>query len=126
MGRSIDLSKPLSEEDRAFLASRARTAEIVTNDRQFAHLSEEDREEAISTHDEEDAKEKADQAAWEQALQDADENSFPEHLVEKVAPLSVNQLKTALKKRGQPTTGDKEELQLRLVTFLEQAEKDKG
>lgn len=35
MSKSIDLNKPLSDEDRAYLASRARHHEIIVNDRMF-------------------------------------------------------------------------------------------
>ena len=36
MGRAVDFSKPLSDEDREYLESRGRGSEILANDRQFA------------------------------------------------------------------------------------------
>ena len=35
MSRNVDLNKPLSDEDREYLASRSRHHEIIVNDRMF-------------------------------------------------------------------------------------------
>jgi len=123
MGRYIDLNKPLSDEDRAYLESRSRHGEIAANDRRFGHLDEEERETVTTQVDEDNEHDEQEAEAIAAAIQQEEEESFPDHLIEKVAPLSTQQLRSALEKRGQDTSGDKRELQVRLLQYLEEKEK---
>lgn len=124
MGRYIDPNVPLTDEDREFLAARSRHGEIVANDRQFGDMDDGARANATSTAQADADRDASDQAEWEQAEED-DETEFDDDLIAKVGPLKVAELRAALKKRGQESGGDKEELQERLLNFL-QDERDKA
>ena len=89
MSRQVDLSKPLSDEDRAYLESRGRRWQILNNDRMFANREGSDA--APQRRSEEDE--------W------ADE----------VRELTVDELKTELAARELSTSGNKAELQKRLI-----------
>lgn len=125
MGRYVDLDKPLSDEDRAYLVDRRREDEIKINDARFGDLSKKERKAASDQHDEDVAEEAAEQEALEAAGAQDEEESYPEHIVEKIAPLNLTQLRQAAKKRGLETTGSKEELRIRLCDYLEAQEKKK-
>ena len=125
MGRFVDLSKPLSDEDREYLIERRREDEIRFNDAEFGDLKDKDKKAVSEQHDSDVKEDKAEQEAYEKALAEADEEGYPEHLVEKVEPLTVAQLRAALKKRDLETSGDKEELRIRLIEFLEEKDKEK-
>lgn len=118
MGRSIDLTKPLSEEDRAFLLARSRKGEVAVNDRQFGHLSEEDRAEVSDQHDADEKADADEQKLIEQQIEE-EESGFDEDIELEVAPLKMTELRARLAKEGQPSDGDKGELQLRLLNFLQ-------
>lgn len=125
----MDLSKPLSDEDREYLIERRREDEIRLNDAEFGNLDDSEKDEVSKQHDRDVADEEAEkkeQADAEAALAEADEEGYPEHLVEKVEPLTVAQLRAALKKRDLDTSGDKEELRIRLIEFLEEKDKEKS
>ena len=126
MGRFVDLSRPITEDERAYLLSRSREGEVMVNDRQFGNLDESEKlnrqAQAVADHEEEEADRKAFQAAVDQA----DAESFPAHIVDKVEPLTLAQLRTALEKRKQSTEGERPELQVRLAEFLEAAEARKN
>lgn len=126
MGRKIDLTRPLSAEDRAYLMERSREGDVAVNERQFGSLSEAEQDEERSEHD---ANEEADQKAqedFEAAIKQQEEESYPEHLVAKVEPLTLNQLKAALKKRKLDATGDLDALRVRLIEFLEEQDEKKA
>lgn len=122
MGRFIDPNKPLTDEDRQYLNERSRNDEVIVNDRQFGHLNEDDKQ---GERDEYDASEKVEQEErkrFQDAMDDENANSYPWELVDKVDPLTENQLKVALKKRNLEVGGTKSEMQVRLVVFLEEQE----
>lgn len=125
MGRFIDLSRPITDDERAYLLSRSREGEVTVNDRQFGHLEEGAKKSAqIQAQDDADFEEE-ERRAFEDAVNASEEDSFPSWIVDKVEPLTVAQLRTALAKRGQDTEGEKLELQTRLAEFLEEAAKKK-
>lgn len=126
MGRFVDLSKPLSAEDREYLLARSREGEVEVNDRQFGDLSKAQKAKETKEADEAAAEEAARLEAEKKAEEEFEANAYPEHLVAKVEPLTVVQLRAALKKRGQETSGDKDELRLRLIDYLEEQEKAKA
>lgn len=123
MGRFVDLDKPLSDDDREYLISRRREDEVRINDARFKSLSEEEKQEATRQQDQDAAEERAEQEALEQAIAHQEEDAYPEHIVEKIAPLNLTQLRQAAKKRGLETTGSKEELRIRLCDYFEAKEK---
>lgn len=125
MGRFIDLDKPLSDDDRAYLIERRREAEVVVNDRRFGDLTKKAKAEEAKRVDQDRAAQEAEDAALDEAIAAEEEDSYPPHLVDKVFPLTVTQLRTALKKRNLDATGNKEDLQIRLIEYLEEQEKAK-
>lgn len=122
MGRYIDLNKPLNDEDRAFLLARSREGDVDVNDRQFGHLSDEDRAKRVSQAEADADRDASDEREAEQEEID-NLPPFDEDLIDKVAPLKVAELRAHLEKRGLDAKGDKETLQDRLLVFL-QGERD--
>lgn len=113
MGKRIDLSRPITDEERAYLLSRAREDEVVANDRQFKNHSDaakrkasDDAEKATAEEEEYDVEE--------------DEDLYDPELVAQVAPLSVRELQQRLEKLGIKPKGKKEELQMQLLDALEE------
>lgn len=126
MGRFVDLSRPITDDEREYLMSRSREGEVEVNDRQFGHLKPEEKEAEQDQAELDHQEEEAERKAFEAAVEDADAQSFPEWIVDKVEPLTVNQLRTALAKRGLDKDGLKPELQVRLAEWLEEQEKLKA
>lgn len=126
MGRKIDLDRPLSAEDRAYLEARSRHGEIAANDRQFGHLSDDEREGVTAQAEADQEYDAAEAKAFAAAQARDEEESFPDHLVEKVAPLGTSELRAALRKRKLDDSGEKAELQIRLLQYLEEQEKARG
>lgn len=120
MGRHIDLSRPLSDEDREYLMSRSREGEVIVNDRQFGGLSDDERTEVQEEFDKNETKDQEERKRFQDAIEDENANSYPWELVDKVEPLTLNQLRSALKKRDLSVEGNKDELRVRLITFLEE------
>ena len=120
MGRFIDLSRPITDDEREYLLSRSREGEVVVNDRQFGHLEEGAKLNAQIQAKEDEEFEEEERKAFQDAVDASEEDSFPAWIVDKVEPLTVAQLRTALSKRGQDTEGEKLELQTRLAEFLEE------
>lgn len=112
MGKRIDLSRPITDEERAYLLSRAREDEVVANDRQFGGKSDAEKRKATSA---------ADEAAEEEASYEVEEEEdfFDPDLVDQVAPLSVRELQQRLEKLGLKPKGKKDELQIQLLEALE-------
>lgn len=125
MGRFIDLSRPITDDERAYLLSRSREGEVTVNDRQFGHLEDGQKLNAQIQAQDDAEFEAEERRAFEDAMDAAEADAFPVWIVDKVEPLTVAQLRTALAKRGQDTEGDKLELQTRLAEFLEEAAKKK-
>jgi len=116
----IDLSRPLTDAEKEWLYTRpGGRAQVAVNDRQFGHLSEEERSALQVSHraDMEDEAER--EAAFRR---EEDEDGFDEEDIAKVAPLRVDELRAWLKKKGLDQTGSKEDLQVRM---LEKLEKDR-
>lgn len=105
MSAKIDLKKPLSDGDRAYLESRSRHGDIAANDRKFANKS---KAEVSST------------TASEQP--EATEPSGNDGIVEWINNMNMDQLRDELSIRELETTGKKVELQRRLYESLSENE----
>lgn len=113
----IDLSRPLTDAEKEWLVTRpGGRASVAVNDRQFGHLSDEERSALQVSHAEDEEDEAALLAAY---LQEDDEDGFDPEDVGKVAPLKVTELRAWLKKKGEDQTGSKEELQVRVLEKME-------
>lgn len=120
MSRHIDRNKPLSDEDKEYLATRADGNEIIrVNEALFGHLSDEEKD-AVTEQGKADADEDEAAAKRQQELDD----SIPEYdedVLEQVAPLNVEELKLRLKDEGVkiPSDAKKEDLQDLLLDALQ-------
>lgn len=126
MGRFIDLSRPITDDEREYLLARSREGEVTVNDRQFGHLEEGQKINAQIQAQEDEQAEEEERKAFDDAVNAAEEDSFPAWIVDKIEPLTVAQLRTALAKRGLEALGEKIELQIRLADFLEEQDKRKA
>lgn len=120
MSKFVDLSRPITDEEREYLRSRAREGDIVANDRQFGHLKDaEKRRERKSAEEDQDSEAQL-QAQIEE--QYASDDEFDPDLVAQVAPLSVRELKQRIEKLGGKPNGNKDDLQIQLLDLLDPAE----
>jgi hypothetical protein len=92
VSKEVDLSRPLSDEDRAYLLQRGRRHLVLQNDRQF-----ENGEFARPDDD------------------DEDEDEIDQEWVSEVEAMNVDQLRAELQRRSLSTSGKKDELQDRLI-----------
>lgn len=113
MSRQIDIDKPLSDEDRAWLLSRSRHDDILYNDRLCAAIK----------------------AGQVKALEDDDSDSdddddddgtieISQHIYDTVIALDENGLKTKLSHYGLPPVGSVSEMRTQLALFLQDREDD--
>lgn len=115
----IDLTRPLTEDEKEWLVTRpGGKSSIAVNDRQFGHLSDEERS-ALQVSHAEDVEDEADRLRAYLQEEDEDGEGFDPEDVGKVAPLTVTELRAWLKKKGQDQTGSKEELQIRMLEKME-------
>lgn len=115
MSKFVDLSRPITDEERAYLQSRAREDDIVANDRQFGNLKDAEKRKLRQGAEEDDREEAAFQAQF-----DYDEgDEFDPELVAQVAPLTVKDLKARITKLGEKPQGNREDLQVQLLELLE-------
>ena len=115
MSKFVDLSRPITDEERAYLQSRARGDDIVANDRQFGHLKDAEKRKLRQGAEEDDREEAEFQAQF-----DYDEgDEFDPELVAQVAPLTVKELKARITKLGEKPQGNREDLQVQLLELLE-------
>ena len=91
MALQIDLSKPLSAEDREYLIARGRRHLVLQNDRQFAGQK--------SSSPAPQGSKTPEQAEWESQVND----------------LTVAELRDELSNRGLETKGNQETLRKRLI-----------
>lgn len=135
MSREIDLSKPLSDEDRSYLEQRSRHAEIAYADAVHSgdQLSEEERTqleqdaiaeqkgkrvplqmdpEAVRSEADEDEDDTGEQAQVEEG-DDPDDVAY-------VNRATIADLKEQLSARGLPVGGNKPDLQRRMLDALKQ------
>lgn len=115
MSKFVDLSRPITDEERAYLQSRAREDDIVANDRQFGNLKDAEKRKLRQGAEEDDREEAEFQAQF-----DYDEgDEFDPELVAQVAPLTVKDLKARITKLGEKPQGNREDLQVQLLELLE-------
>lgn len=120
MSTFIDPYRPYSEEDKEWLRTRAGAEALIdANDRQFGYLSEEEKAEVRAQVETDDKDDQEALAAAIAAQAAEDEDAFDEEDLAIVAPLSTVELRARLKKAGQNSEGSKDELQIRLLEFLE-------
>lgn len=121
MSRTVDRSRPYTDGEKEYLRTlgSAGVVAIELNDRQFADFDHEqaEAERVQAANDAADEAERQRLAAeQEQALE---EDSFHPDDEARVLPLTVRELREALKKEGLDSTGDKEDLQFRLLEHLD-------
>lgn len=122
MSRQIDLTRPPTEEEVEYLATRAGGADLLkVAERKFGDLTPEEAEEIRKESEADSADEAARRAAAVQQAQEEEDDAFDPIDVEKVAPLTVSELKEKLKKVGVKYTkaDQKEDLQVLLLEHLE-------
>ena len=115
MSKFVDLSRPITDEERAYLQSRAREDDIVANDRQFGNLKDAEKRKLRQGAEEDDREEAEFQAQFD--FDEGDE--FDPELVAQVAPLTVKDLKARITKLGEKPQGNREDLQVQLLELLE-------
>lgn len=115
MSRQVDLTRPITDEEREYLASRAREDEIVVNDRQFGHLKDAQRRKLQQQAELDDQEEQEFQAQFDYD----EEEAFDPELVAQVAPLNVKELKARIEKLGEKPKGNRDDLQVQLLELLE-------
>jgi len=93
MSHQVDLTKKLNTEDRAYLLARGRRHLVLQNDRRFSSSSPSAPQGAT------DEQEGSEEFTWE----------------DEVKELNVEELRDALSERDLATTGNKAELQKRLI-----------
>ena len=121
MSRQVDLSRPITDEERAYLNLRAREDDIIANDRQFGGLKAAEKRKLQQRSEDADAEE----AEFQQQFQyDEDEETFDPDLVAQVAPLTVKELQARIEKLGFKPQGNKEDLQVQLLEILEGGPED--
>lgn len=111
----VDLSRPITDEEREYLSLRAREDEIIVNDRQFGHLKDAEKRKLRQGAEQDDAEEAEFQAQFDYDEDDA----FDPELVAQVAPLNVKELKARIEKLGQKPKGNRDDLQIQLLEILE-------
>lgn len=123
MSKFVDLSRPITDEERAYLQSRAREGDIIANDRQFGRLKDAEKRKLRQGAEEDDQEEAEFQAQF-----DYDEgDEFDPELVAQVAPLTVKDLKARITKLGEKPQGNRDDLQIQLLELLEGgANEDEG
>lgn len=115
MSKQVDLSRPITDEEREYLKLRAREDDIVANDRQFGHLKDAEKRKLRHGAEEDDLEEAEFQAQFDYD----EEEGFDPELVAQVAPLTVKELKARITKLGEKPQGNREDLQVQLLELLE-------
>lgn len=115
MSRYVDLRKPISDEDRAYLMSRSREGDVAVNDRMFKDRPEDEVAARVSQANQDDEDEIEDA----ELVQDQADLDF-------VNSLKTGELRVQLEARGLDKTGSKADLMQRLLAALaaEDAEDD--
>lgn len=120
MSRKIDEERPFTKEDIEYLRTRPQGAALIEiNERKFGHLNKSEARKAQEQAEADDADEARRKAEAAAAAKQEEEDSFDDEDVAQVAPLSVKQLRERLTKLELETSGNKEELQLRLLEHLD-------
>lgn len=115
MSIQVDLTRPITDEEREYLMARAREADVVVNDRQFGNLKDAEKRKLRQAAENDDLEEAEFQAQF-----DYDEgDEFDPELVAQVAPLTVKELKARITKLGEKPQGNREDLQVQLLELLE-------
>lgn len=115
MSVHVDLTRPITDEEREYLMARAREDEVVVNDRQFGHLKDAEKRKLRQTAEDDDLEE----AEFQSQFDYDDEEGFDPELVAQVAPLTVKELKARITKLGEKPQGNREDLQVQLLELLE-------
>ena len=143
MGKYIDPDQPMSEEDKIFLRKRARGYEVIENERRFPPGEKPAEHEQAGFmpskigYDYEAQAQKTEDAGGRQIERipvdenghpilpeygygsDSDEDEIDDDIIAKVLEYNVEELKEELKKVGQKTSGNKDELIDRLANALQ-------
>lgn len=120
MSRQVDLSRPITDEEREYLQIRAREDDIIANDRQFGGLKDAEKRKLQQRSEEADAAEDE----YQQQFEYEEEETFDPELVAQVAPLTVKELQARIEKLGFKPQGNKEDLQVQLLEILEGGPED--
>lgn len=115
MSVQVDLTRPITDEEREYLMARAREDEVVVNDRQFGHLKDAEKRKLRQTAEDDDLEE----AEFQSQFDYDEEDTFDPELVAQVAPLTVKELKARITKLGEKPQGNREDLQVQLLELLE-------
>lgn len=115
MSVQVDLTRPITDEEREYLMARAREDEVVVNDRQFGHLKDAEKRKLRQTAEDDDLEE----AEFQSQFDYDEEDTFDPELVTQVAPLTVKELKARITKLGEKPQGNREDLQVQLLELLE-------
>lgn len=116
MSKQVDLSRPITDEEREYLIIRAREDDIIANDRQFGGLKDAEKRKLQQRSEEADLEEDEYQQQFEY---EEEGDTFDPELVAQVAPLTVKELQARIEKLGHKAQGNKEDLQVQLLELLE-------
>lgn len=123
MSKQVDLSRPITDEERKYLRIRAREDDIIANDRQFGHLKDAEKRRLRGEAEDADREEAEFQAQFDYD----EEDEFDPELVAQVAPLTVKDLKARIEKLGEKPKGNRDDLQIQLLELLDaQGGEDEG
>lgn len=143
MSRRIDLQRPLTEEEKQHLLTRANGRQLIQiNERQFAGLSAKQKDEvrATAARDEEQLRKEEEARRKAEDAQDDEDSYHPEDIAQ-VAELTVAELRQRLSKAGLRNTvtakdqeiegtddhlTEKEVLAYRVLDYLDEQRKNKG
>ena len=118
MSRFIDHDKPYSQEDIDYLNTRSGGDYLIeVNQRKFGSLSEEDRLAVVDQVDSDDNHDDEQDAILQGELDALPD--FDEDVIEKVAPLSFNELRQQATKLKLGGDGTKDELQDKLLNYFQ-------
>lgn len=117
--RNIDLNKPLTKEDRAFLEEWSRRDDIYQNDARFGNLSVTEKQKVADQVDQDAAVDE------ERNRQEEVESAFDEDLISLVDSLETGDLRARLQKAGLDSEGERDALEERLLNHL-QDEREAG
>lgn len=118
MSRYIDHDKPLSDEDKEYLLTRSGGEYLIEiNERRFGHLSKKKQAELAKQVDSDHDFDTREEAAHQTELDELPD--FDDDVIEKVAPLTFNQLRQKATKLGLGGDGTKDELQDKLLNYFQ-------
>ena len=110
MSRRIDPDRPYTDEEKAYLLTRANGASLIAvNERRFAHLSKTEQAELTKQAQEDAEKELMIEQQIQKELEEEESDSYHPDDIAVVEPLTIAQLRAKLEEEGLRTTVTKKD-----------------